>query len=940
MSKTLNFFEDKVSIHLKNGVSTTSQKNKVRCFYLGEEDEKKLDTHFFCEQRDYEFKIDLKNDFPREDLKISIGDREVKFLWYEDKLRFTLDLKNEIGRSVLKIKNGEERIFELHFEIFTEKIDHQKDYQTIKDDLEKIERGIFFSHMGDAFNVLGFRSENPFVWEWWQVLMKNFKDFMQSLQMIETMPHKKIRKEYEICKAEKAKRIDKKSLDWSLKSNNFNEGRPIKTLNVRNEVTFNTYPNLYIKYVLEDVYKKMRGLLRAYERVNLKEDIKAYNEKEIKIIKEKRIEEIKTTLKKIKSMLNADYLKEVGKLKNPNVFSHKIYYDPNYRRIKKIHTLLNKSLIDAQNQVKMNFLEISIMYEMWCYFRICKILMRLSKNKIEFNYEGETINRLKQETKIFDLGYGHSIRFAYEEIISAQNEEEGKENFSVNLQRNPDFILEYQIDGKTVTSLVLDAKYYSENNIDTFLQAMSIYKAQVYHNYKNTSGAYAIVPFESKENFKYKNGLKYGIGYLPLRPNSADKTLEDYLKQFVLKASASEIVRKLQKEGYEAYFVGGAVRDLLFGEENKDYDIVTSAKPDEILEIFPEGKEVGKRFGVINISVGNHNFEIATFRKDVDYRKGKLQKISFAKNIEEDSARRDFTINAIYYDPIENKYLDPAGGKADLEKRLINFVGDAEERIKEDPLRILRYVRFKFKYDLSSSAQVEDKIKKHVTKLKQISAEAIKEELDKIMKIKSKLPEIFSAFENLNILHIILPELKNLQKIKAILNLAQDESEEIIWAIILHEVENHKEVLKRLKFKLKTADKISWLIRNQKFFDDFVEKSDEEKIQSLIDKKYQYDDRFDDLMSFYFIKEDVSLFEDSDLKKEQGAKRGKVNNDFKKIKDMILKKPDPTILINGNDIIEITKSDKDVGKKLENVWSEIFWKEIKDKKQALDLIKK
>jgi tRNA nucleotidyltransferase (CCA-adding enzyme) len=153
------------------------------------------------------------------------------------------------------------------------------------------------------------------------------------------------------------------------------------------------------------------------------------------------------------------------------------------------------------------------------------------------------------------------------------------------------------------------------------------------------------------------------------------------------KEKAVKLIATLQQAGYEAYIVGGAVRDLLRNVEPKDYDIVTSAKPNEIKECFPNlySIGVGEQFGIVIVhDETNIDFEIATFRQDIYCDGRHPTEVKYVSTIEEDLARRDFTINAIAYDPIADITIDPFYGIKDVAKNQIIFVGEPHERIKED----------------------------------------------------------------------------------------------------------------------------------------------------------------------------------------------------------------------------------------------------------------
>jgi poly(A) polymerase len=159
--------------------------------------------------------------------------------------------------------------------------------------------------------------------------------------------------------------------------------------------------------------------------------------------------------------------------------------------------------------------------------------------------------------------------------------------------------------------------------------------------------------------------------------------------------SAVEVVSKLQAAGHEAYFAGGAVRDKLLGIEAKDVDIATSAHPDQVQALFTRATDLqGKIFGVVRVLQGEHVFEVATFRQDLEYQDGRRPEGVIFTTAKEDAQRRDFTVNGLFYDPLKDKVIDHVGGQADLQAGVIRAIGGAEKRFREDHLRLFRAVRF------------------------------------------------------------------------------------------------------------------------------------------------------------------------------------------------------------------------------------------------------
>lgn len=221
------------------------------------------------------------------------------------------------------------------------------------------------------------------------------------------------------------------------------------------------------------------------------------------------------------------------------------------------------------------------------------------------------------------------------------------------------------------------------------------------------------------------------------------------------------ILNKLLENGFEAYIVGGCVRDKLLSIEPHDYDITTSAKPKEIKEVFSDCKTilVGEEFGTVGILLNKVLYEVTTFRIDGNYiNNRKPEKVIFSDNLKEDLKRRDFTINAMAMD-IDGKLYDPFDGKKDLQEKIIRAVGDPNERIKEDALRMMRAIRFAGRFDFYIEENLFDAIGQNASLLKKIAPERIFDEFSKM--ITSEKPSYYLLLlEESGILDVIFPELK------------------------------------------------------------------------------------------------------------------------------------------------------------------------------------
>ncbi len=200
----------------------------------------------------------------------------------------------------------------------------------------------------------------------------------------------------------------------------------------------------------------------------------------------------------------------------------------------------------------------------------------------------------------------------------------------------------------------------------------------------------------------------------------------------IMESTAHEIVRKLRAAGHVAYYAGGSVRDLLRGRVPKDIDVATDARPEAVQKMFPRTYAVGAHFGVIVVLENGLQFEVATFRSDGAYLDGRRPiEVHFA-TAEKDAARRDFTINGMFFDPEAQEVIDFVGGRADLEARLIRAIGDPSQRFEEDRLRMLRAVRFATVLEFEVEPSTWDAVVTHAASINEISSERIREELVRI----------------------------------------------------------------------------------------------------------------------------------------------------------------------------------------------------------------
>jgi poly(A) polymerase len=225
---------------------------------------------------------------------------------------------------------------------------------------------------------------------------------------------------------------------------------------------------------------------------------------------------------------------------------------------------------------------------------------------------------------------------------------------------------------------------------------------------------------------------------------------------------AAAIVQKLQAHGYVAYFAGGSIRDALREIPPKDIDIATSAKPEQVQEIFQRTIPVGVQFGVVRVLLADMEFEVATFRSDGVYLDGRRPSEVQFSTPEQDAFRRDFTINGMFYDPVNDAFFDYVNGRKDLSRKLIRAIGEPGERFAEDRLRMLRAIRFASTLEFEIESHTWSAVRADAPAIAMVSPERIRDELLKILGSPNRLRG-FDLLDKSGLLSVIIPEVETLK---------------------------------------------------------------------------------------------------------------------------------------------------------------------------------
>jgi poly(A) polymerase len=249
----------------------------------------------------------------------------------------------------------------------------------------------------------------------------------------------------------------------------------------------------------------------------------------------------------------------------------------------------------------------------------------------------------------------------------------------------------------------------------------------------------------------------------------------------MLKDFSTSIIQALRQRGFQAYLVGGCVRDLLLGREPKDYDVATNATPEQVMSIFPETYAVGAQFGVVlvpapepdaasndseGVSAKSHAIEVATFRSDVSYSDGRHpDEVRFSLDPREDVARRDFTINGMMFDPVSGEVFDFVGGRKDLKAGIVRAIGDPERRFGEDKLRMLRAVRFAARFEYAIEPSTFSAIQTLADQIHVVSRERVRDELSRML-TEGHARRALLLLDESGLLKPILPEISAMKGVE------------------------------------------------------------------------------------------------------------------------------------------------------------------------------
>jgi poly(A) polymerase len=280
---------------------------------------------------------------------------------------------------------------------------------------------------------------------------------------------------------------------------------------------------------------------------------------------------------------------------------------------------------------------------------------------------------------------------------------------------------------------------------------------------------------------------------------------------------ATDVVRRLRAAGHQALWAGGCVRDQLLGLEPHDYDVATDARPDAVQGLFRRTIAVGASFGVIEVLGPKPlRVQVATFRSDDVYEDGRRPKSVTFSSPEEDARRRDFTINGLFFDPIDERVIDYVGGEADLRAGVVRAIGDPSLRFAEDKLRLLRAVRFAARFQFKIEPATATAIRSMADQITVVSAERTAEELRKMLTDPHREAGM-RLLEDIGLARVIFPELAPQSSWALLAELGEPVSFPLGLAAVAHSVGPNTAgtIAERLRLSNAEKDRIVWLVRRQ-----------------------------------------------------------------------------------------------------------------------------
>jgi poly(A) polymerase len=429
-----------------------------------------------------------------------------------------------------------------------------------------------------------------------------------------------------------------------------------------------------------------------------------------------------------------------------------------------------------------------------------------------------------------------------------------------------------------------------------------------------------------------------------------------------MRDQAIEIIKVLRDNGHEAVIAGGAVRDFIMGNTPSDFDIATSAFPDQVEALFDKTLAIGKSFGVIVVVLGGYEIEVATFREDSkESQDGRHPDSVTFSSMEKDALRRDLTINGLFLDPLTNKIYDFVGGQKDIHDKVIRLIGDPDERIKEDFLRMMRVIRFAARFSFDIEPETLEAVKRHAPEIVNVSMERISDEFMKILRT-GNYRFALNLFLETKLIDYFIPEFRAMvgceqppdyhpeifvieHVILALESLDKTASDELRMAVLLHDIGKPptRVVTDRIRFNGHDAagKRISAeILARMKFSNDFIDKvsgmvGNHMKFLQFKNMKTSTLKRF---ISIPYFEEHLALHRADCAASGKGLDH--YNFVLKKIKSIPEGEINPSKILNGKDLLELgLERGPMFGVILNDVRDRQLEGELKTRQESLDYVK-
>ncbi|MDD3896740.1 MAG: CCA tRNA nucleotidyltransferase [Candidatus Peribacteraceae bacterium] len=447
---------------------------------------------------------------------------------------------------------------------------------------------------------------------------------------------------------------------------------------------------------------------------------------------------------------------------------------------------------------------------------------------------------------------------------------------------------------------------------------------------------------------------------MPLSKEIINRTLRTPLGE-----QAYKLVETLTDAGFEAWWVGGCVRDMLLGNIPEDIDVATSAKPKDILKIFQKTDDTAAQFGAVLVSLHGHVFEVTTFREDDAVSDGRHPESVRFGTREQDAKRRDFTVNCLYWHPLSRELFDPYAGEQDLNERLVRFIGSAGERIGQDALRLLRAIRLRALIDGQYHPDTFAALHRKSNRIEILSGTRRFRELEKML-LGPHPPRAYEDLWETDVIEYLIPELHACKGVAqpsapheegdvwdhimhVIAAFTHDHRADVRWAALLHDIgkpatfsieddrihfNEHasvggkltKELLDRLQCPAKRRDKIAWLVRHHMMMSTFMEVDNERKAH------WYYHPWFTELLQLFWL--DIAGTNPSDFTLYE-----KIIADYNEFLDSHPLPPKP--LLDGSDVMELLgmPPGERVGEILQLLYDAQVRKEVTTKSEAREFLR-